>query len=187
MDRSSAHHQLHSPHGCQLHQIDHLQVRSATQHHHGQRHKLHSRRIPELLRRTGHQNQLCISRAPTVQQPSGESKWPCMRGIKKRLLAPLKQAAGNWVEELPSVLWSLRTTPNTSTQYTPFFMVYMAEAVLPHDLRFGAPQITGYEEEEADEALANDKDAIDEARDTTLARSEGYQDKLQAYQSSRFC
>src|SRR4051812_14785115 len=64
-------------------------------------------------------------------------------------------------------------------------MVCGAEAVLPHDLRFGAPRITWYEEEEADEALANDKDTIDEARDTTLARSEGYQDKLRAYQSSR--
>src|SRR4051812_40893757 len=41
-------------------------------------------------------------------------------GIKKWLLAPLEQAAGNWVEELPAVLWSLRTTPNTLTQYTPF-------------------------------------------------------------------
>ena len=36
-------------------------------------------------------------------------------GLKKRLLAPLEQAAGNWVEELPAVLWSLWTTPNTAT------------------------------------------------------------------------
>src|SRR4051812_3731121 len=71
-------------------------------------------------------------------------------GLKKRLLAPLEQAAGNWVEELLAVLWSLRTTPNTATQYTPFFMVYGAEAVLPHDLKFGAPRVTGYEEEEAE-------------------------------------
>ena len=106
-------------------------------------------------------------------------------GIKKRLLAPLEQAAGNWVEELPAVLWSLRTTPNTATQYTPFFMVYGAEAVLPHDLKFGAPRISRYEEEEAEEALQDDKDAADEARDTALARSEGYQDKLRTYQSSR--
>jgi len=106
-------------------------------------------------------------------------------GIKKRLLAPLEQAAGNWVEELPAVLWSLRTTPNTATQYTPFFMVYGAEAVLPHDLKFGAPRIQGYEEEEAEEALQDDKDTVDEARDTALAKSEEYQDKLHTYQSSR--
>ena len=64
-------------------------------------------------------------------------------------------------------------------------MVYGAEVVLPHDLRFDAPHITGYEEEEADKALADDKDTIDEARDKALVRSEGYQDKLRAYQSSR--
>src|SRR3954469_6080674 len=29
-------------------------------------------------------------------------------GIKKRLLAPLEQVVGNWVEELSTVLWSMR-------------------------------------------------------------------------------
>src|SRR3954470_11088456 len=105
-------------------------------------------------------------------------------GIKKRLLAPLEHAAGNWVEELPAVLWSLRTTPNTATQYTPFFMVYEEEAVLPHDLKFGASRISGYEEEEAEEALQDDKDTAGEARDADLEKSEGYQDTLRTYQSS---
>jgi transposase InsO family protein len=36
-------------------------------------------------------------------------------GLKKRLLRPLKRVAGAWVEELPSVLWSLRMMPNSST------------------------------------------------------------------------
>ena len=79
-------------------------------------------------------------------------------GIKKRLLVPLKRAAGAWVEELPSVLWSLRTTPNTSTQFTPFFMVYGAEAILPSDVRFNAPRVEAYNEKDADEAL---EDAVD--------------------------
>src|ERR1044071_8377003 len=64
-------------------------------------------------------------------------------------------------------------------------MVYGAEAVLPHDLKFGAPRVTGYEEEEAEEALQDDKDIANEARDTALAKSEEYQDKLRTYQSSR--
>lgn len=64
-------------------------------------------------------------------------------------------------------------------------MVYGAEAVLPHDLRFGAPCITRYEEEEAQEALEDDKDTRDEAQDAALSRSEGYQEKLHTYQSSR--
>jgi transposase InsO family protein len=52
-------------------------------------------------------------------------------GIKKRLLAPLEKAKHAWVDKLPSVLWSLRTTPNAATQETPFFLVHGAEAVLP--------------------------------------------------------
>ena len=48
-------------------------------------------------------------------------------------------------------------------------MVYRAEAVLPHNLKFGAPRISGYEEEEAEEALQDDKDTADEARDTSIA------------------
>jgi hypothetical protein len=46
--------------------------------------------------------------------------------IKKRLFAPLEKANHAWIDELPSVLWSLRTTPNAATQETPFFLVHGA-------------------------------------------------------------
>jgi hypothetical protein len=62
-----------------------------------------------------------------------------LAGIKPRLVEPLERSAGCWVEELPSVLWSLRTTPNRSVGFTPFFLVYGAEAVLPTDIEFDAP------------------------------------------------
>jgi hypothetical protein len=55
-------------------------------------------------------------------------------GIKKRLLAPLEKAKHAWVDKLPSVLWSLRTTPNAATQETPFFLVHDAEAMLPVEI-----------------------------------------------------
>jgi hypothetical protein len=29
-------------------------------------------------------------------------------------------------------VWSLRTTPSRATGFTPFFLVYGAEAILPH-------------------------------------------------------
>jgi hypothetical protein len=64
-----------------------------------------------------------------------------LAGIKPRLVEPLERLAGCWVEELPSVLWSLRTTPNCSVGFTPFFLVYGAEAVLPTDIEFNAPRV----------------------------------------------
>jgi hypothetical protein len=39
------------------------------------------------------------------------------------------------------VLWSLRTTPNRSVSYTPFFLVYGVEAVLPTDIELDAPRV----------------------------------------------
>jgi transposase InsO family protein len=106
-------------------------------------------------------------------------------GLKKRLLRPLKRAAGAWVEELPSVLWSLRTTPNSSTGYTPFFLLFGAEAVLPMDARYCAPRVVAYIEEDAEKALADAQDLLDEAQDVALARSVVYQQSLRNYHSRR--
>ena len=62
-----------------------------------------------------------------------------LSGIKPRLVEPLQRATGAWIDELLAVLWSLRTTPNSSTGFTPFFLVYGAEAVVPSDIQFDAP------------------------------------------------
>ena len=72
-----------------------------------------------------------------------------LSGIKPRLVDPLECAAGCWLDELPAVLWSLRTTPNKSTGFTPFFLVYGAEAIIPTDIEFDSPRVTMYTEEEA--------------------------------------
>ena len=56
-----------------------------------------------------------------------------MSGMKPRLVRSLKESDTHWVEELDSVLWGLRNTLDRTTVYTPFFMVYGAEEVLPCD------------------------------------------------------
>jgi transposase InsO family protein len=106
-------------------------------------------------------------------------------GIKKRLLVPLEKDKHAWVDELPSVLWSLRTTPNVATQETPFFLVHGAEAVLPVKITHEAPRIATYDESTSNEALQDNVDALDEARDVTLARATQYQQNLRNYHSTR--
>ncbi len=64
-----------------------------------------------------------------------------MSGIKPRLVRSLTESNTHWVEELDSVLWGLRTTPNRTTGFTPFFMVYDAEAVLPCDIIHDSPRL----------------------------------------------
>jgi hypothetical protein len=85
------------------------------------------------------------------------------------------------------VLWSLRTTPNAATQETLFFLVHGAEAVLPVKITHEAPRITAYDETTSTEALQDDVDALNEARDVALARAMQYQQSLQNYHSSRVC
>jgi hypothetical protein len=76
------------------------------------------------------------------------------------------------------VLWSLQTTPNAATQETPFFLVHGAEAVLPVEITHEAARIAAYDETISIEALQDDVDALDEARDVALARATQYQENL---------
>jgi hypothetical protein len=85
-----------------------------------------------------HHNRICLDLASVAHpQSNGQverTNGLIMSGIKAHQEAPLHRAARAWVEELSSVLWSLRTTPNKSTSLTPFFLVYGAEAILPSDV-----------------------------------------------------
>ena len=57
-------------------------------------------------------------------------------------------------------------------------MVYGAEAVLPPEIKFNAPRVEAYNEEEANETQEDTLDILDEARDTALARTAVYQQDL---------
>jgi hypothetical protein len=101
------------------------------------------------------------------------------------LIEPLEKSPDYWLDELPLVLWSLRTTPNRSIGYTPFFLVYGAEAVLPTDVIHDAPRVVLYTEEEAKEAREDDVDLLEEAREQTLSRTAIYQQNLRQYHAQK--
>jgi hypothetical protein len=79
----------------------------------------------------------------------------------------------------------MRTTPNSSTGYTSFFLLFGAKAVLPTDVRYCAPRVVAYVEEDAQTALEDALDLLYEARDVALARSAVYQQSLRNYHSRR--
>ena len=64
-------------------------------------------------------------------------------------------------------------------------MVYGAEAVLPHELRFDAPRNTRYEEEEVQEALKDSLDTSDEAKEIAMSRATAYEQKIRTYHNRR--
>ena len=108
-----------------------------------------------------------------------------LSSIKPRLIEPLERSAGCWLDELPAVLWSLRTTPNKSTGFTPFFLVYGAKAVIPTDIEFDSPQVIIYIEEEVEEARQDGVDLLEEGWLLALSRSSIYQQSLRRYHNRK--
>jgi hypothetical protein len=56
--------------------------------------------------------------------------------------------------------------------------------VLPVEITHEAPRVTAYDEVTSTEALQDDIDALDEARDKALERATQYQQSLRNYHSS---
>ena len=97
-----------------------------------------------------------------------------MNGLKKRL----DEAKGKWVEELPHVLWTYRTTPRRSTRETPFSMMYGAKVVIPLETRFPTLRTSTFSVDSNDGLLEKSLDLIDERRENAMVRLAYYQHKL---------
>ncbi|XP_016164260.1 uncharacterized protein LOC107606747 [Arachis ipaensis] len=77
-------------------------------------------------------------------------------GLKKRL----DSKKGAWADELASVLWSYRTTEQSSTGKTPFRLTYGVDAVIPVEIGEPSPRLllAGVDE-------AVEKDLVEETRE----------------------
>jgi hypothetical protein len=98
-----------------------------------------------------------------------------LEGIKDRIFDDASQYATRWLVELPHVIWGLRTQVSSVTRYSPFFLVYGSEAVLPTDVAFGAPRIQHYKEGTVEETCKVDLDSIEEHHVATLMRHTRYE------------
>ncbi|XP_015939174.1 uncharacterized protein LOC107464731 [Arachis duranensis] len=77
-----------------------------------------------------------------------------VKGLKKRL----DEAKGLWADELGSVLWSYRTTPQTTAGETPFRLTYGMEAIIPVEIGDLSPRKTVEgNDEEAERDLVNEE------------------------------
>ncbi|XP_072076843.1 uncharacterized protein [Arachis hypogaea] len=92
-----------------------------------------------------------------LASPSGSprmvNRYTC---LKKRL----DHKKGGWADELASVLWSYRTTQQSSTGETPFRLTYGVDTMIPIEIGEPSPRLLlgGVEE-------AVEKDLVDETRE----------------------
>ena len=72
---------------------------------------------------------------PAYPQGNGKAKATnkvILDGLKKRLC----EVKEKWVNKLPHVLWSYRTTPRRSIGETPFSIMFRVEVVIPVEIEF---------------------------------------------------
>jgi hypothetical protein len=104
-----------------------------------------------------------------------------LQGLKMRIYNDLNKFGKRWMKELPSVVWSLRTTPSRATCFTPFFLVYGAEAILPTNLEYGSPRARAYGHQSNRTNREDSLDQLEEARDMALLHLARYQHSLRCY------
>jgi hypothetical protein len=104
-----------------------------------------------------------------------------LQGLKPRIYNDLNKFGKRWMKELPSMIWSLRTTPSRTTGFTPFFLVYGVEAILPTDLEYGSPRTRAYDDQSNQINREDSLDQLEEAQDVALLHSARYQQFLRRY------
>jgi hypothetical protein len=104
-----------------------------------------------------------------------------LQRLKPRIYNDLNKFGKRWMKELPSVVWSLRTTPSRATGFSSFFLVYGTEAILPIDLEYGSPRAKAYDDRSNQASREDSLDQLEEARDVALLHSARYQQSLRHY------
>jgi transposase InsO family protein len=107
-----------------------------------------------------------------------------LKGIKLRSFNAKLEACGmKWLDNLQSILWSIRTTTTKPTGETPFFLVYGVEAVLPTDVKFGSPRVLAFNELRQEDLIKDRLLQLEEARCQEAFCAARYQQGLCRYHS----
>ena len=122
--------------------------------------------------------------SPVHPQSNGQKK-VTIRTLKAALKTKLEDLKGKWVEYLPEVLWTYRTTRKSATQETPFALAFGAEVVAPVEVGLKSPRIELESVEHNDEALHLNLDLLDEKREQVLKHMEDYQRKTARYYNQK--
>jgi hypothetical protein len=95
-------------------------------------------------------------------------------GIKKRL----EEAKDKWVEELPSIMWTHRTTKRRSTGEMQFTLTYGVEAVILLKVDLPTTRTAEFDAEENEDNLRKDLNLLKARRDLATIRLASYQQQM---------
>jgi hypothetical protein len=101
--------------------------------------------------------------------------------LKKKL----PKRKGGWVEYLPEVMWSYRTTPSSATSETPYSLAFGVEAVIPVEIGSPSYCIQHYNPGFNNERLKLHLDLLEEKREEARVRTSAYKAKAARYYNKK--
>ncbi len=112
--------------------------------------------------------------SPAYPQSNGQAEMS-NKVILDRIKKRLEDAKGRWVEELPSVLWTHRTTMRRSTGETPYALAYGVEVVIPLEIDMSTIRTMDFDVHINEDSLRKDLDLLEESRNMAIIRLASYQ------------
>ena len=91
------------------------------------------------------------------------------------------------MEELPTILWTFRTTPRNSIGETPYSLTYGVEAVIPFEVGLPTLRSEEYDQDNNELMLARDLDLAQKRRDLAMIRLASYQGDLKKRYGKGVC
>jgi ribonuclease HI len=101
--------------------------------------------------------------------------------LMKILKKKLTEKKGAWVEFIPEVLWSYRTTTRTPTGETPYSLTFGTEAVIPAEIGSPSFRVSHYNPGLNDVGINLHLDLLPEKREEATVRMAAYQQKSAQY------
>ncbi|XP_065007548.1 uncharacterized protein LOC135638361 [Musa acuminata AAA Group] len=109
--------------------------------------------------------------------------WTILEGLKKRVTGVLRA----WVDELPSVLWTLRMTPKSVLEESPFSLAFGIEAILLPKMVFPTLCIITFKQNNSEEDLRANLDLREERRAEAHLRNLAYKKATARLYNRRVC
>ncbi|XP_022019877.2 uncharacterized protein K02A2.6-like [Helianthus annuus] len=107
------------------------------------------------------------------------------RIIVEGIKAKLGRYESNWLEELPSVLWAIRTTEKTRHKRTPYSLVFRSEAVIPAEVGVVTQRTVNMDSEANQKETMLNLQLLQEARDQAAIQEAKYKQVMEAYYNKR--
>jgi len=98
-----------------------------------------------------------------------------LRALKRRILT----VKTSWPDELPRILWAYHITHQSTTQETPFSLVYETDALLPVEIGHPASESSGLIRSNDEQGLRANLDALEEVRELARITSEAAKRRIE--------